>query len=256
MAPGSNTEVIIQSDISTQPINTAPLKPWTLFIRDGGTGSIVAGPATPPGGTGSFGMSTPLVNDKATLFNFEHIGTPLSSIDAMAYSTYRSAGSLQQVAALNIAVDENGPLPGGFTTLVFEPVYNTAQGAVVSGAWQRWDAFNGGAATWWSSRPIPGVCAFSCFVSWNDILAANPNATILGGIGINQGGGNAGLTSSVDNFTLGYGTNSVTYDFEQFVTPSSLQSCMNDGWMSVTTNTGAAFKNQGQCIKFFNTGRP
>ena len=256
MAPGSNTEVIIQSDISTQPINTAPLKPWTLFIRDGGTGSIVAGPATPPGGTGSFGMSTPLVNDKATLFNFEHIGTPLSSIDAMAYSTYRSAGSLQQVAALNIAVDENGPLPGGFTTLVFEPVYNTAQGAVVSGAWQRWDAFNGGAATWWSTRAIPGVCAISCYVSWGAIVAANPNATILGGIGINQGGGNAGLTSSVDNFTLGYGTNSVTYDFEQFVTPSSLQSCMNDGWMSVTTNTGAAFKNQGQCIKFFNTGKP
>ena len=255
MAPGSNTEVIIQSDISTQPINTAPLKPWTLFTRDSGSGVMVTGPATPPGGTGSFRMSTPLSNYKATLFNFEHIGTPLSSINAIAYSTYRTAGELQQVAALNIAVDFNGPdVAGGFATLVFEPVYNIDQPAVVSGVWQRWNAFSGGAATWWSSKDIPGVCAFTCYKTWNEIITANPNATILGGVGINQGGGNAGLTSSVDNFTLGYGTNSVTYDFEQFVTPSSLQSCMNDGWMRVTTNTGAAFKNQGQCIKFFNTG--
>jgi len=258
MTPGSITEVVIQSDISVQLINTAPstLKAWTLFTRDGGSGVMVAGPATPPGGTGSFGMSTPLSNDKATLFNYEHIGTPLSSVGAIAYSTYRTAGSLQQVAALNIEVDFNGPAAAhGFTTLVFEPVYNTGQGLVVSGVWQRWDAFDGGAATWWSTKPIPGVCAFSCFVSWNAIIAANPDATILGGVGINQGGGNPGLSTSVDNFTLGYGGNSVTYDFEQFRTPSSLQSCMKEGWMTLTTATGAAFKNQGQCIQYFNTGK-
>ena len=255
MAPGSNTEVVIQSDISVQLISTTPLKAWTLFTRDGGSGVMVAGPATPPGGTGSFRMSTPLTNDKATLFNFEHIGTPLSSVEAIAYSTYRTAGSDPQVAALNIEVDFNGPaITGGFTTLVFEPAYNIGQGSVVSGVWQRWDAFNRGAATWWSTRAIPGVCAFSCYVSWNAIVAANPNATILGGVGINQGGGNATLNTSVDNFTLGYGSNSVTYDFD-FLTPSSLQSYMNDGWMTLTTVTGAAFKNQGQCIQYFNTGR-
>ena len=256
IAPGVNTEVVIQSDISVQALNTAPLKAWTLFTRDGGSGVMVAGPATPPGGTGSFGMSTPATNDKATLFNFEHIGTPLSSVQAIAYSTYRTAGSLQQVAALNIVVDENGPaVSGGFTTLVFEPVYNIDQGAVVSGVWQRWNAYNGGAAMWWSTRAIPGVCAFSCYVSWNDIVTANPNATILGGIGINQGGGNATLITSVDNFTLRYGGNSVTYDFEQFRTPSSLESCKNGGWMTLTTDTGEAFKNQGQCIQHFNTGK-
>ena len=216
---------------------------------------MVAGPATPPGGTGSFGMSTPANNDKATLFNYEHIGTPLSSVEAIAYSTYRTPGTLQQVAALNIVVDFNGPsVVGGFTTLVFEPVYNIGQGSVMSSVWQRWDACSGGAATWWSTNAIPGVCAFSCYVSWNDIVAANPAATIVGGVGINLGGGNPGLTSSVDKFTLGYGGKSVTYDFEQFRTPSSLQSCKNDGWMTLATGTGEAFKNQGQCIQFFNTG--
>ena len=256
IAPGSNTEVVIQNDISVQPFSTAPLKAWTLFTRDGGSGAMVAGPATPPGGTGSFRMSTPLVNDKATLFNFEHIGTTVSSVEAIAYSTYRNAGSDPQVAALYIQVDINGPaVSGGFTTLVFEPAYNIGQGAVVSGVWQRWDAFSGGAAKWWSTKPIGAICAFNCFVSWNDILAAAPDATILGGVGINQGGGNATLMTSVDNFTLSYAGNSVTYDFEQFRTPSSLQSCMNDGWTTVTTGTGEAFKNQGQCIQFFNTGK-
>ena len=76
-------------------------------------------------------------------FNYDHVGTALSAIHEIGYSTYRSAGNDQQVPALNLEVDVNGAAPGGFTTLVFEPVYNTTQGAVVSGQWQTWDAYNG-----------------------------------------------------------------------------------------------------------------
>jgi hypothetical protein len=116
-----------------------------------------------------------------------------------------------QVAALNIEIDYNGPaVPGGFSTLVFEPVYNLDQGPVMNNIWQQWDAYNGGNAVWWSTRPINGVCARDCFVSWNTIVTNNPDAIILGGVGINQGSGNPGLVTAVDAFSF----DDVTYNFE------------------------------------------
>jgi hypothetical protein len=129
------TEVITGDDISEQPENTAPLKAWVLYKRAAGEGDVRTGPETPPLGIGSYELTTPTGADKATLFNFEHTGTALEDINKMSYSTYRTAGNLQQVAAINLQVDVNGAAPGGFTTLVFEPVYNTEQGAVVSGEW-------------------------------------------------------------------------------------------------------------------------
>lgn len=74
------------------------------------------------------------------------------------------------MAALNIQVDINGAAPGGFTTLVFEPVYNTGQGAVVSGQWQTWDAYMGGSAIWWSSNPINVAPTRDDFVTWQSIV--------------------------------------------------------------------------------------
>jgi len=239
LSAGDNTVAVREADIARQPEDALPTDTWVFYTRNAGTGTFVEGPDTPPLGNGSFQMSTPGSNDKGFLFNFDHVGTTLASIDAISYKTYRSAGNLQQVASLNIAVDPDGPsVSGGFTTLVFEPVYNTGQGAVVNGTWQTWDAFDGGNAIWWSSRAIPGVCATSCFVTWNTIVTANPNATILGGFGINQGSGNDGLTTAVDALEIGYGGNSVTYDFEDsnchFTTSGNTMSLDGDCQTSTT----------------------
>lgn len=114
---------------------------------------------------------------------------------------------------LNVVIDSNGPLVGGgFSTLVFEPVYNPAQGPVVSGAWQHWDADGDG--VWWSTRPIGGQCAGAtpaCDRTWAEIVAANPEATVLGGVGVNQGSGNAGLTGFVDGVVF----DDIRLDFER-----------------------------------------
>lgn len=252
----TTTEVVRESNVVRQLHGTPPTNDWVIYNRDTGAAAFVNGPATPPLGAGSLQLSTTTSNDKVYAFNYDHTGTPLSSIDAISYSTYRTAGSLQQVTALNIEVDVNGPAAGGYTVLVFEPVYNTSQGAVVNDTWQTWDAYSGGNATWWSSRAIPGVCAFSCFVSWSTILAANPDAVIVGGFGVNQGGGNPGLTAAVDALTLGYGGNTTVYDFEPpLVVATTKAQCMNGGWMSVYRADGSAFSNQGDCIQYVNTGR-
>ncbi|HEX8748539.1 MAG TPA: hypothetical protein VF717_15315, partial [Pyrinomonadaceae bacterium] len=208
---------------------------------------------------GSLSLKTPGSNDKVYLFNYDHIGTSLSSINAISYWTYRdttSTAPANQVPALNIEVDVNGlSVDGGYTVLVFEPVYNTNQGAVVPGEWQDWDAFAGGTATWWSSKEIPGVCAFSCYATWSQIVEANPNAVIIGGFGVNQGGGNPGLIANADNLSLGYNDSCVTYDFEPYRVAATKDDCKAGSWNSFKRADGTSFKNQGQCIQYVNTGK-
>lgn len=159
------------------------------------------------------------------------------------------------MAALNIQVDINGAALGGFTTLVFEPVYNTTQGAVASGQWQTWDAYAGGSAIWWSSNPINVAPTRDYFVTWQSIVDANPAAVIVGGFGINQGSGNPALTTASDNLSIGYGDSCFSYDFEPYRVATSKDDCKDGGWQNVKTAGGASFKNQGQCVQYVNTGK-
>ncbi|HVG39473.1 MAG TPA: thrombospondin type 3 repeat-containing protein, partial [Pyrinomonadaceae bacterium] len=245
LGPGNHTLVVTEEDIARQAENTPPTREWVLYTRNAGNGAFRAGPSTPPLPTGSFEFVTPTGADKVTLFNYDHVGTQLDDVNAMSYSTYRTAGDAQQVAALNIQVDVNGAAPGGFTTLVFEPVYNTAQGAVVSGTWQEWDAYNGGNAIWWSSNPIPGAPNRDTFVTWNTILANNPDAVIVGGFGINQGSGNPALNASSDALSIGYGSFCVTYDFEADTDNDGVID-RNDNCPTVPNPSQADLDNDGQ----------
>lgn len=244
---------VLPADVTVQAENTPPagFTDWTAYVRNAGSLAFRTGPAAPPLGLGSLELSTPTGADKITVFNYDFVGLPLADVSGLNYSTYRSAGFGSQVAALNLEIDYNGPdVAGGFTTLVFEPVYNTDQEAVASGVWQDWDAYDGGQAIWWSSRPIPGAPNRDTFVTWDAILAANPDAVILGGVGVNQGSGNGGLVTAVDALTV----NAVTYDFEPAISPvpGDKNQCKNGGWQIFNV---PAFKNQGDCVSYVNNGR-
>ncbi len=216
----------------------------------------MVGPATPVLGVGSLNLVTPMASDKLFLFNFDYVGKALIPSTQLNMQPIGPLGTAPQVASLNIQVDIDGPdVAGGFTTLVFEPIYNTNQGPLVSGQWQTWNAYAGGNAIWWSSQPIPGVCAFNCFVTWNTILASNPDATILGGFGVNQGSGNPGLDSAVDFLKIGVAGDTITYNFEPYKVATSKDDCKNGGWQTVTRADGSGFKNQGDCIQYVNTGK-
>jgi hypothetical protein len=254
VSAATTTEVVTETEIARQAENTPPTNNWVLYTRLAGNGDFRTGPGTPPLGIGSMEFITPTGSDKVFLFNFDHVGTPLNSIDALSFSTYRTAGSLQQVTALNIQVDANGDAPGGFTTLVFEPVYNTGQGAVQNNVWQSWDAYGGGNAIWWSSNPINAAPNRDTFVTWNTIVAANPGAVIVGGFGINQGSGNPALTAASDKLTIGYGGDLLTYDFEPYRIAQTRDDCKVGGWQSFKRADGTSFRNQGDCVSYINTG--
>lgn len=212
-----HVEVISETDVTRQLENTLPTNNWVLYFRPTATSATFRdGPGTPPQGEGSFEMITPTPADKFSLFNFEYLETPIADFTELGYQTYRTSGTADQLPSLNLTIDHNGPaVTGGFATLVFEPVYNPAQGEVDDGVWQDWDAIRGGEAIWWSTRPFGTVCPIACYVSWNTILQQAPDATILGGIGPNQGSGGAALTASVDEFIVNVGRKHATiYDFE------------------------------------------
>ena len=198
---------------------------WLAGSRPGGSSSFVSGPATAPLGVGSLQFATADVHASAQLLNYSYIGTPLADFDAMSYSAYRSSSSTNpdtQAVALALQVDVNGPdTAGGLATLVFEPDYQTGGNAAMKlDTWQHWDAYEGGNAIWWATKDIPGApVAFNTFVSWNTILAANPQATIAGGVGLFVGSGWDGqFAGYADALKIGVSGNATTDDFEPAAT--------------------------------------
>jgi len=244
----TRTVVVTESDIARQADNTFPTRSWVFYmIGPTLTGEFVSGPGSPPLGDGSFEMRTTVNADHGTLFNFDHVNTRLADINAISYSTYReltSTGFPNILPSINIAIDKDGPpyVSGDFATLVFEPIYNTAQGAVVPGIWQTWNAFSG---NWWSTRDLPPGIVKGVPHPWSYFIAQLPNATILGGFGVNQGSSNANLVAATDALTLGVGGTTWIYDFEPSNAGDGDNSCKSDE----RRGDGSSFKGQSKCKK-------
>ncbi|MGV3641464.1 MAG: T9SS type A sorting domain-containing protein [Adhaeribacter sp.] len=225
---------VSEADISRQSEGSVPAANWVAYTRNAGSITFTPGPATAPLGCGSIQFSTPGTDDKAWLYNYEHIGTPLADITALFYLTYKTAGIPIQVPAMVLEVDANGPQQaGGYTVLVYEPYYSTPPpppASIQTNTWQTWDAFNVGRGLWWSTRPINGVCALDCFVPWNTILANNPQAVIAGGFGLNQGTGNPGLGSAVDVLSIGIRGSTTIYDFDHAASFTFYADADQDGY--------------------------
>jgi hypothetical protein len=242
-AASTNNVVVTESDIARQFDGTPPTRNWVFYIvTPTTTGAFVSGPGNPPLGVGSFEMRTPGPLDHGFLFNYDHVNTRLDEITAISYSTYRAAGQAAvaiQLPSINIEIDMTGGtfVPGDYATLVFEPVYNPTQGPVLSGIWQDWYGIPG---LWWATRDIGGISA-RVPVLWSEILAAIPNATILGGFGVNQGSGSTGLIASTDALSIAHNGNSWTYNFEPF---RSKKDCKRDGRNDARGDDGKCKKNK------------
>lgn len=237
LAPSVALPALVNGTVVVRPADVAvgnapqPGKTWyPADTRSEGSSALAAGLGTPPLGSGSLQMSTNCVLNspgcglaKAQLFTYEYFGTRLLDISALSFKAYRSSSStnsLAQTIGLNLEVDFLGN-GASFTTLVYEPTYQSGGvGALQLDTWQSWNAIAGGSDIWWSTKPIPGVCDFSCYVTWGAILAANPNAKISGGLGFNIGSGWVGtFAGAADQLVVSVPGFSTTYDFEPAATP-------------------------------------
>jgi hypothetical protein len=240
----ASTVVVTPGDVGTT---------WhTADTRPAGSGTFENGPASPPYGTGSFELSTMVGNsDKVQLLTNLFDGTRLDDIGAIGYSTYRTSD----------------------VYMVFEPYQDQGNGAVLTGQWQNWDAYRGGAAKWWINNGAGG-CGQNTPCTFSAIVGLFPNATIReaaacgpanvktpcpGSFGVNQGSFNIGILSNVDGLYIGVNGDTTTFDFELVPPPppqpATKDDCKNGGWQTLGRADGSSFKNQGDCIQYVNTGK-
>lgn len=218
------TEVVLPTDVSGADWFKAD-------TRSPGTGTFENGPASPPLRAGSFELTTSTSSAKVQLFTDRFDGTRLADIDGIGYSTYRDPGStgfIAGVAALNMRVDLTGDgAPDAY--MVFEPYQDLGNNLVLTGQWQDWDAYRGGAAKWWVNTGAPG-CGQATPCTWSAIVAAFPDASVEegtacgpgsapvspcpGSLGLNQGSGNSGITSNADALYVSVEGDRTTFDFE------------------------------------------
>ncbi|WP_224386395.1 DUF11 domain-containing protein [Pseudonocardia sp. ICBG1293] len=212
------------------PVCVATASPtgYCAAVRDAGTATVVDDERARTG-RGYLRLDTPGGNDKVTVYAQAFAGRKLSDITDLEYSTLVEQGNgTRQVPALNIPVNPN-KAGSTFTTLVFEPVY-TATTPRQDGTWQTWPASSTGGG-WWASGtdPVTGVSNKYGFDSYTAdfaaVKAALPDAVVVGGIAVNQGSGNPGLRSGVDDLRI----DGTTIDFDNPVLPTALAATGGDG---------------------------
>lgn len=212
---------------------------------------------TAPGGTGALELTTALLPTSAKAQYLHAADTLLVDVTEMSYWTRQMSAafpgadpSYQVVTCLNGLV---GGVCQGFSTLVFEPYQQLAQGPVIPNVWQDWDV---DAGQFWSTRTV--VCTGGPVVGQGvtaggggapfytlEYLQTNcPNAVVIQ-FGVNIGSNNPGWTVRTDLFNF----NGTTYDFEVTNQPTDKDECKNGGYVNFTDADGEPFRNQGQCIK-------
>jgi hypothetical protein len=232
------------------PTNT---QGWsTADTRPGGQVNFVVD-ATAPRGAGALQLTTdPTPAAKAQFLH--DANTPLSSVTELSYYTKQNA-SLVPLAdpSYQVVTFLNGGT-AGFTTLVFEPYQNPAEGPIVSNAWQKWDV---AAGLFWSTRTVTcsngtilGTPGGPASYTLAQVSSMCPNA-VVGGFGVNIGTNNPGYNVETDLFDF----NGTVYDFEPYSVASSKDDCKDGGWMTARRADGSSFQNQGDCIQYVNTGK-
>ena len=222
--------------------------------RPGATVSFVVD-GTAPAGLGAFQLTTNAsTTTKAQYMHADDVA--LSSVNQLGYYTKQNSASFAGGDPSYQLVLCLGGLSGltcsGFTTMVYEPYQN---GTVIPGAWQAWDV---DAGQMWSSRTATGggTCNLTAggggapFYTLAWLKANCPNADVAA-YGVNIGSNNPSYNVESDLFDF----NGAVYDFEPYEVASAKDQCKDGGWQSVFRADGSAFKNQGDCIQYVNTGK-
>ena len=204
---GTTTVVVSPTDLVTGSPSQGQ---FVVINQSGGLGGVgmVYGPATAPRGVGSLQLKVTAAPDHWSVYNYDHIGTKLSDITALGYSTYTDNGTTDPILQIEVNPGNTTGIDAGVTysTLNFEPYLQSP--GVTPNTWQAWNVLPGKV---WGTH-LTGAPNASP-LTWSNFLATYPNATIKGGFGVNVGSGWSAMTGEADGLIIGTGQ-STLYDFE------------------------------------------
>lgn len=221
-ATTATTVVVTNTDLVPAPATPSPGE-FVVINQSGGGGATpvnVFGPGTPPLGLGSLQLNVAGTTDHWSVYNYDHIGTQLSAITALSYSTYTD--NTTTAPALQMEINPGAPSAAGaaagcasgktYSTLNFEPYLNPGQQSLLAHTWQNWDVLASGDVVWGTGLACTPEANNG--VSWSTFLTYYPNATIKYGFGVNVGSGWSAMTGNADALTIGTSATTTTYNFE------------------------------------------
>jgi hypothetical protein len=240
----------------------------TADTRPGGAVNFVLD-GSAPSGIGALQLTT----DATTTAKAQYLhdaNIPLASVNTLSYYTRQVSSPLfpgadpsyQLPVCLGGFTTPTVTNPTGcvgFTTFVYEPYENPGLGnpggVVIPNVWQQWNVSGG---QFWSSRNASdgGTCNVTAgfggapFYTLAVLKTTCPSA-VVAGFGVNIGSNNP----SYDVYTDLFNFNGTTYDFEPYEVATNKDQCKDGGFYSVKRADGSAFKNQGDCIQYVNTGK-
>jgi hypothetical protein len=204
---GTTTVVVGPADLVTANPSQGQ---FVVINQSAGLGGVatVYGPGTSPRGVGSLQMHVTGSADHWSVYNYDHIGTKLSDITMLGYSTYTDNTTTDPVLQLEINPGNTTGVDAGVTysTLSFEPYLQSA--GVTPNAWQSWNVLAGKV---WGTH-LTGA-PNSSPLNWTNFLSTYPNATIKGGFGVDVGSGWSAMTGDADALSIGT-KQAILYDFE------------------------------------------
>jgi hypothetical protein len=108
--------------------------------------------------------------------------------------------------------------------------------------------------------PSPDDSPFTCAVNYGDgtgeLAGVVTGNTCTGPPHAYTSSGTFTVTVKVTDKDAGTGSNTVSHDFVLYTAPSSAGQCKDGGWKTFNPNRpDGPFKNQGDCIQYFNTGK-
>jgi len=244
--------------LATTVVTPATPNGWGAFLETGTNGSVtfVAGPSTPPLGTGSARFVLGATNVGAALARQAYPGQRFDQITTLTYNTYKIAGTPTTLdVSLQFNVDYN--LTDGNTAfqgrLVYEPYFTTS---LPAGVWNSVDALAG---EWWATgAPGNSTCPQADPCTWTEVLTAFPNAGVqtggLAAVLFKIGSGPASFDGNVDNFHIvTSGGVDDTYDFDNSVAAPG-PACTTTCYVSTLGSDSNGGASVGDPLRNIQTG--
>jgi hypothetical protein len=230
--------VVTPTNLQSWSVTHAPPPPTTFngpADSDGGNGSLRTGPIAAPASM-KLELEPPeknmLVSDFDSLSLEYQILTP--AVSATPNHIY-----------VNVYVDSAANGIGTFTN----GFYDCRHGYLATANAVGWNSLSFSDATL-SSPTFGGACQ----TSLGGHLAGSEIVFFRVNVGDTSANDN-NLEVALDLVEITFNGNGKLYDFEPYMVASSKEQCKDGGWQGVFRANGSAFKNQGDCIQYVNTGK-